>query len=67
MYLRNHYFIANQSSLLQIRIVYFIKIFYLCIVLIDKVFLPIHKEDLINSTPYINNSPLSFSEFIHIN
>ncbi len=40
---------------------------YLCDILIDKMFLPIHKEDVISSTQYINNSPLSFSKFIRMN
>ncbi len=40
---------------------------YLCFVLNDKMFLPIHKEDLISSTAQINNSPLSFSNFIRFN
>jgi hypothetical protein len=41
--------------------------FYLCIVLMDKMFLPTHKEDLINPTAQINNFPLSFSKIIRTN
>ena len=33
----------------------------------DKMFLPTHKEDLINSTEQINNFPLSFSKIIRTN
>lgn len=40
---------------------------YLCTVETDKMFLPTHKEDLINSTEQINNFPLSFSKIIRTN
>jgi len=57
----------QTSSFLIHSFAIYILFFYLCNIINDKMFLPIHKEELITSTASINNSPLSFSNFIRLN